>query len=107
MTFQEKVKSVGDAHKGLPVRVYHYFRSKIQAPYIIWQENGAVAFRTDNRMSEQGVSGTTDYFTRLENDPVVDQIQEMFNINKFNWTLESVQYEETTGLIHYEWRWEV
>ena len=47
--------------------------------------------------------------TRTEYDPTLDRIQEILNgfDFPFSWRLESVQYEDDTDLIHYEWTWSV
>ncbi len=34
-----------------------------------------------------------------------DAIQKTLGALGLGWALESVQYEEETNLIHYEWRW--
>lgn len=105
MTFQQRVEAVGKFHSSLGANVYHYFRTKLSPPYAIWQEDGSDDFNANNTVAEMAVTGTTDYFTKTEYDPMVDTIQFMFRKNGFLWRLNSVQYEEGTGLIHYEWAW--
>ena len=52
--------------------------------------------------------GTIDLYTRQEFDPAVDQIQEGLNTSEgVGWVLSSVQYEDETNLIHYEWTFAV
>ena len=46
---------------------------------------------------------TIDYFTRTEFDANVDRIQEALNAAGIGYRINSVQYEDTTNLIHYEW----
>lgn len=58
-------------------------------------------------MMEQAITGTTDYFTRDEFDPAIDRIQDANQSLGIAWRLNSVQYEDDTELIHYEWSWEV
>lgn len=106
MTLQERIKQIGEAHASVIGTCYHYFRARVAPPYAIWQEDGAKAYFANNRAAEQAVTGTTDYFTKTEYDPVVDDIQKMLADNAIAWSLNSVQYEEDTGLIHYEWVWE-
>ena len=48
-----------------------------------------------------------DYYTPQEYDPAVDNIQAALNSLRIPWRLNSVQYEDETNLIHYEWTWEV
>lgn len=106
MTLQERIKQIGTLHAGVVERCYHYFHRLNSAPYAIWQEDGAENYHANNQTVEQRVTGSTDYFTKQEFDPAVDDIQEMLKTSAFSWWLNSVQYEEETGLIHYEWRWE-
>jgi hypothetical protein len=37
----------------------------------------------------------------------LDNIQAALNSLRIPWRLNSVQYEDETNLIHYEWTWEV
>lgn len=84
---------------------YHYRRSKTPTErYIVWSEDGednSAAF--DNRKAEQQIHGTVDYFTKMEFDPVVDSIQTALDGHYIGFRLNSVQYEDDTTLIHYEW----
>lgn len=108
MRLQEKLKKLRDALTGLPVGVYHYRRPKNEAPFAVWQENGeGDSFHADNGKKEQAITGTLDYFTRTEFDPVADEIQDILEASCASWKLLSVQYEEETDMIHYEWEWEM
>ena len=73
--------------------------------YIIWAEDGEQnSFNADNRKQRQGLSGTIDFFTLEEYDALIDDIQDALQgIENLSWTLNSVQYEEDTHFIHYEW----
>lgn len=105
MTLNSKLQAFGAAMAQLPGEVYHYRHSKLSPPYTVWQEDGSESFAADNRTAEQVATGTLDYFTKREYDPVVDQIQNTLNSLPVLWSLNSVQYEEDTGIIHYEWIW--
>lgn len=109
MTLREKLEPIGKAYAAAGIRAYHYWRPvpKNKAPYLIWAEDGGVGHYADNQMTEQAVTGTTDYYTREEFDPALDIIQEIHNTLGLAWALNSVQYEDDTGLIHYEWTWGV
>lgn len=107
MTLNDKLKKIRDAFADAAPNVYHYWREKKSFPCIVWQEDGENAFDADNRKSEQGVTGTLDYFTKTEFDPAIDEIQAIFRILGVAWGLRSVQFEEATNLIHYEWGWVV
>ena len=58
-------------------------------------------------MSEQAIEGTIDYFTRTEYDPNFEKIQEVLSEAEISYRLNSVQYEDETGYIHYEWVFQV
>lgn len=77
------------------------------APFLVWAEDGDNTAWADDRMMEQAITGTTDYFTRDEFDPAIDRIQDANQSLGIAWRLNSVQYEDDTELIHYEWSWEV
>lgn len=88
--------------------VFHYFASGQTGNYIVWAEDGeGDSLHADGRKTEQVTQGTIDYFTKTENDPVATQIQDKLTENEISWRLNSVQYEQDTGYIHYEWVFEV
>lgn len=90
----------------LPGIVFHYYRTNLTCPYLVWQEtNEGDSFRANLYDREQAIEGTLDYFTQTEYDENIDTIQEVLNDLMITWNLESVQYEEDTRIIHYEWRW--
>lgn len=89
--------------------VYHYWHPRLQAPYCIWAEDGeGNSIHANNHKAEQVISGTIDYFTKNEFDEMIDKIQNALNETEdLGWELLSVQYEDETNLIHYEWGFEV
>ena len=88
--------------------VSHYAAAKQPDKYIVWAEDGQTdAVRADGRLQEQAIGGTIDYFTKTENDPNVEKIQDALNDAEISFRLNSVQYETDTGYVHYEWVFEV
>jgi len=86
--------------------VSHYTAAKQPDKYIVWAEDGqANAIWADGHMQEQAITGTVDYFTKSEYDANVAAIQTALNSIDVSWRLESVQYEDFSGYIHYEWTW--
>lgn len=87
---------------------YHYERAEdFSLPYAVWAENGeAESFHGNNRKEEQTITGSIDLYTETEFDPLVDSIQGALN-DVCVWSLDSVQYEDATKLIHYSWVWEL
>ena len=106
----EKLKRFRDEMNTLPTdNVFHYKRpGKNKTQYVVWQEDGS---GTDgwfnNHMGEQQIHGTIDLFTLQEYDILVDEIQERLNRLSAGWSLQLVQYEDETNLIHYEWEWSI
>ena len=124
MTLQQKIKAVGDALvNGLTVipegeetgelvcGVFHYWRPNMRAPFCVWAEDGEQnpAANADDRKAEQAITGYVDYYTKTEYDTTADLIQDaLFELQEsepFGWWLESVQYEDETNLIHFQWTW--
>ncbi len=88
--------------------VFHYEAKQKPDKYIVWAEDGtAGSFHTDNKVKSQVITGTIDYFTKAEYDPNVDDIQTALNGINLAWKLNSIQHEDDTGYIHYEWTFEV
>lgn len=103
----DKLKKIRDAMNGVSGKVYHYKRPKdVKPAWIVWQEDGtADCLRADDKMHEQQIHGTIDLYTLEEYDPLIDEIQEALNGVMGGWSLQMVDYEDETNLIHYEWEW--
>lgn len=105
-SIQNNLLAVRDALVGVTDACYHYRRppSAEKNKYIIWAEDSEDgSFDGDNRKQEQQIHGTVDYFTLTEFDETVDGIQEALWAAGIGFRLNSVQYEDDTNLIHYEW----
>ena len=105
MSMQNKLKTFRYALLTVTDKCYHYRRSgNIKTGYIVWAEDSEDgSFDGDNRKGEQQIHGTIDYFTLKEFDPVVDAVQNALNAAGIGFRVNSVQYEDDTNLIHYEW----
>lgn len=101
------IKQVRDCLNNIEgAKFYHYRRpEKVKNRYGIWAEDGEdMSFNAGNRKAEQQIHGTIDYFTTVEYDSVVDEVQEaLFNLEGASWKLTDVQYEDETNLIHFTW----
>lgn len=87
---------------------FHYHAHKKPDKYIVWAEDTeSNSSHGDNKKRVQVIQGTIDYFTKTEFDPNFNLIQEKLNSLDIAWSLNSIQYEEETGYIHYEWVWEM
>lgn len=103
MTWYEKIIA---AHLAVTDSVSHNERMKSDR-YFVWGETGQDDLEASNIHAEKAVTGYTDLYTKQEFDPWKDQLEESFDANGIVWSLNSVQYEEETGFIHYEWYWSV
>lgn len=104
----ELTERVRQALVSLPVDVFHYHAFKKKDRYIVWaEENEGSSVEADNVTQEYSLSGYIDFFTRRENDPVVDMVPERLKSAEISFSLNSVQYEEETGYLHFEWMFEV
>lgn len=89
-------------------QVFHYEKMGDVERYIVWTEDSeGSSVEADNYKIEQSIQGTIDLFSKIENDPWIEEIQKALNKARVSFYLNSVQYEEETGYIHYEWVWEV
>lgn len=109
IALQNKLRWFGTRIAEVCEHTYHYARpNNVSIPYAVWAEDSeSGSFEADNRKAEQMISGSMNYFTEQEYDPVIDALQDCLDAVRAVWNLESVQYEPETGLIHYEWRWEI
>lgn len=91
---------------GVPLS--HYMATKKPDKYIVWAEDNQTSAQwADGKMVNQSVQGTIDYFTKSEYDTNVDKIQEALNAAGVPFRLNSIQYEDETKYIHYEWTWKL
>lgn len=110
MTLTEKLKRMRDALADIDnLRVYHYWRPKIEPPFCVWAEDSEeLSAWSSNKKAEQQLTGYVDFYTLEELDETVDAIQAALDgLEHCGWELDSVQYEEETNLIHYSWRWNI
>lgn len=89
--------------------VFHYFTTGQTGSYIVWAEDSdGNALHADGEKVERAITGTIDFFTKTENDPVKQQIETALDrADGLAWSLNSVQFEHDTGYIHYEWVFEI
>lgn len=103
-----KISRVKDAMLKVTENVGHYEAMDKTDRYIVWSEDSeADSLHGDNEKKEQVIQGTIDYFTKNDFDENVEKIQTELKNAKIPYRLNSVQYEDETGFIHYEWIWEV
>lgn len=90
------------------MRFAHYAWSHApDGDYGVYSEEGASQLRANNQTVNQSLRGTVDYFTRDDSGMPRSIIENALNGLQMAWYLNSIQYEEDTGYIHYEWVFEV
>lgn len=101
----EKVKT---ALLTVSENVWHYEAMKKEDKYIVWAEDSeSNELAGDNKKQQKSIQGTIDLFTKKENDSMIEKIQNALMQEKISFKLNSVQYEDETKYIHYEWLFEV
>lgn len=104
----EGMEKVRDTLLEMPCDVFHHFALKKSDQYIVWAEDGeGDSVEADNQKQEQSFGGYIDYFTHSERDENINRLQSLLKSAEISFSLHSVQYEEETGYIHYEWKFEV
>lgn len=102
------LQAIKDALLTVGVPVSHFYAAKQPDKYIVWAEDGQGESEwADGRMVNQAIQGTIDYFTKAESDPNFGVIQSALNDACISYRLESIQYEDLTGYVHYQWVFEV
>lgn len=98
------LEQLRDALVAIHKKTYHYFAPpNTIPPYIVWAEDGDNDLNVNNVHGERAYTGTIDLYTKTENDPLLSSIPVAVESVGGSWYLNSVQYEEETGLIHHEW----
>ena len=109
ISLNDRLRTIAEAFGFALAETYHYEKPpKVRAPYAVWAEDGEPdSFAGDGLKHEQAISGTLDFYTLTEFDPLVDELQDVLAAQfGASWSLNSVQYEDETKLIHYSWDWE-
>ena len=67
-------------------------------------DGGAGTLAGDNTIAYQAVSGSVDLYTKSTSTADAKTVQGVLNdFEGCAWRLNSVQYEDETGFIHFEW----
>jgi len=99
-----KLCEIRDALLEVTHDTFHYEATHKPDKYIVWAEDTeSNSGHGDNKKTTQIIQGTIDYFTREEFDITVVLIQRKLNSIGVSWRLNSIDYEEKTKYIHYEW----
>lgn len=77
-----------------------------EVPYVVYGVDGDNNLFGGNSRAELADAGYIDLFTKSATDPLMKGIPAALDAAEVSFYLNSVQFEEETGLLHYEWRWE-
>lgn len=100
------LKDIIEAMKELlPGHVFHYWANgEHSQQYICVTERSDVrTFRSDNHRQFKIMDGFIDLFTKIEDDPLIDQIERKLDEIGCGFRLNETLYEPQTGYIHKEW----
>lgn len=75
-------------------------------PYIEYGIDGENQKKADNHVIERLESGYIDLFTKTDDDPLIKDVSAALDAAEVSFYLNSVQFEEETGLLHFEWRFD-
>lgn len=75
--------------------------------YGVYAEDSARSVWGSGTMTNQLLQGTVDLFTKDDTDVPRETVQAALSGVNMAWYLNSIQFEEDTGYIHYEWVFEV
>lgn len=86
----------------------HYAWSKApEGDYGTYAESNGNDLIADDKHIERGTEGYINLFTRDDTDTPRVKIERALNSLNIAWNLNTVQYENDTGYIHYEWEFGV
>ena len=81
-------------------------RNNQSVPYIVYSVDGENVLKAGNFRAETVLEGTIDLYVKNTSDSLVSQIPDALDMHQISFYLNSVQYEDDTNLIHYEWVWQ-
>ena len=112
-TLGAKLKAIEVSGKKLPF-AHMAWSSAPAGDYGVYGEDfGDNQFNADGRYGERAIRGSVDWFTRTDDLTAFNAIETCFkdiqNTEQgvFSWYLNTVQYEDNTHFLHYEWIVEV
>ena len=74
-----------------------------EGDYGVVSEDSGEDFIANDVHLERGTAGTVDFFTRDATSAPREAVEAVLNDAGVCWQLNSIQFEDDTGFIHYEW----
>lgn len=97
-----------EALKTVTNHVYHYQKNGPDSEqYLVWSEEYTRNSYAKDEVIHQVIVGTIDFFTKIEFDPMVSEIEKALKSASICYRMNSIQNEDETGFIHYEWVFEI
>ena len=90
---------------GIPFKHFGFVNPP-QDAYIVYAEDYTDSLRAGGHQIESIMHGTIDLFTRDDTRVQMNKVESELNkLDGFAFHLESIQFEDETGFIHFEWYW--
>jgi hypothetical protein len=101
------LSDIRDALLTVGCPVFHFESEGDNDKYIVWAEDseGDTPY-ADNQPTNTVLEGTVDYFTKEEYDTNKDKVVKSLRGIGCSCRLNSIQHENDTEYIHYEWVWQ-
>lgn len=95
--FQTEMATIGS-------NVYHHFSPQgAGIPRIVWAEYYREDLIADNVHAQTAWEISVNVYTKSETEAMIATLEAKLNAIECGWRLDSVQYEDDTGLLHYEY----
>lgn len=78
-----------------------------EGDYGVYAEESGNDFIADDVHSERGTTGYINFFTRDDSGLPRNTIEQALKNLNAQWMLNTIQFEEDTGYIHYEWEFSI
>ena len=104
MTFADLLQALGST--GIPFAAYAWAAPPQGDAWGVVSIDGGRGLAGDNAHAEDALEGTIDLFTRRLGSADFNAVRDCLQGLDICYTLNSVQYEQDTRLIHYEWVWQ-
>lgn len=80
---------------------------ELRSDHGVYAEDDELTLYANNARAERVMQGTIDYYTRDDSGAPKGTVEAALDAYKVPYHLNSIQFEEDTGFIHYEWIFEV
>ena len=81
--------------------------AELRADHGVYAEDDELALFANNGHGERVEQGTIDYYTRDDSGTPKTTIEDALDSYGVPYYLSSIQFEDDTGFVHYEWVYEV